>query len=63
MQYQGTKAAWPRSRGLHSNVGTPSISPERLKLELGIWCLVLLKNAQLETKGRGFNSLGQSPTF
>ena len=29
----GTKGAWPRSRDLHLNFGTPSISPERLKLQ------------------------------
>jgi len=38
MQNEGTKGAWPRSRDLLLNFGTPSISPERLKLE--IWNLV-----------------------
>jgi len=30
---KGAKGAWPRSRDLLSNFGTPSISPEWLKLE------------------------------
>jgi len=38
MQNFGTKGAWPRSRDLLLNLGTPSISPERLKLET--WNLV-----------------------
>ena len=29
----GTKGAWPRSRDLLLNFGTPSISLERLKIE------------------------------
>ena len=33
MQNLGTKGAWPRSRDLLLNFGTPSISLERLKLE------------------------------
>jgi len=28
----GTKGTWPRSRDLHLNFGTLSMSPERLKL-------------------------------
>ena len=33
MQNYGTKGAWPRSRDLLLNFGTPSIYHERLKLE------------------------------
>jgi len=38
MQNYGTKGAWPTSRDLLFNFGTPSISPERLMIET--WNLV-----------------------
>jgi len=33
MQNYRTKGAWPRSRDLLFNFGTPSISPERQKIK------------------------------
>ena len=50
----GTNGAWPRSRDLLLNSGTPSISPERLKVQISnLVCRMTTRSTTEKCKRRG----------